>query len=116
MNNEPPKTLRQRVYLQALVRISKIHDEIASGSFPSIERLAEKIGINERTVKRDLSVLRDQLKAPIIYERRKKGFRYAEIGWTFRCLFSKCVKNNAKDSKSLKTLVHILPFFDFCDA
>lgn len=26
--------------------------------------------------------MRDQLHAPIIYERRNKGFRYAEIGWT----------------------------------
>lgn len=83
MNNESPKTVRQKVYLQALVRISKIHDEIASGSLPGVKYLAEKIGVNERTIKRDLSVLRDQLKAPIIYERRKKGFRYARIGWTF---------------------------------
>lgn len=83
MNIEPLQSMRQKVYLQALVRISKIHDEIASGSFPDVKRLAEKIGVNERTVKRDLNVLRDQLNAPIVYERRKKGFRYAEIGWTF---------------------------------
>ncbi len=82
MNDTSPQTNRHNVYLQALVRISKIHDQIASGSFPSVAQLAEKLGVNERTVKRDLDVLRCQLNAPIIYERRKKGFRYAEIGWT----------------------------------
>ncbi len=82
MNDASPQISRRNVYLQALVRVSKIHDLIASGSYPSVGRLAEMLGVNERTVKRDLDVLRYQLNAPIIYERRKKGFRYAEIGWT----------------------------------
>ena len=73
---------RQKVYLQAVVRILKIHEEIAAGNFPSIRQLAEKIEVNERTIKRDLDVLRNELNAPIVYERRKKGFRYAEISWT----------------------------------
>ncbi len=75
-------TTRRKVFLQAFVRIFKIHEEIASGRFPSVKALAANIGVNERTIKRDLDVLRNQLNAPIIYERRKKGFRYAEIGWT----------------------------------
>ena len=82
MNDASSKLSRHKVYLQALVRISKIHEEIASGGFPSVKQLAETLSVNERTVKRDLDVLRYQLNAPIIYERRKKGFRYAEIGWT----------------------------------
>lgn len=82
MSEKFPNADRQKVYLQALVRISKIHEEIASGGFPSIKKLAEKLKVNERTVKRDLDVLRYQLNAPIIYERRRKGFRYAEVGWT----------------------------------
>ncbi len=76
------KTRRQKVYLQTVVRILKIHEEIAAGNFPSVRQLAEIIEVNERTIKRDLDVLRCQLKAPIVYERKRKGFRYAEIGWT----------------------------------
>jgi predicted DNA-binding transcriptional regulator YafY len=72
---------RQKVYLQAFARISKIHNEIVSEAFPSVRELAEKIGVTERTIKRDLDVMRIELNAPIIYERRKKGFRYSEIGW-----------------------------------
>ncbi len=83
MNDSSPVTNRYKVYLQALVRITKIHEEIASGSFPSVKQLAEKTEAHEHTVKRDLDVLRDQLHAPIIYERKKKGFRYAEVGWMF---------------------------------
>ncbi len=82
MKKNEDGTNRQKVYLQAFVRLSKIHEEIASGNFPGVGELAEKLGVNERTIKRDLGVLRDQLNAPIIYERKRKGFRYAEIGWT----------------------------------
>jgi predicted DNA-binding transcriptional regulator YafY len=81
--NKPDIILdRQKVFLQAFVRIAKIHEAIAAGGFPSVSQLAERIGVAERTIKRDLDVLRYQLNAPIKYERRKKGFRYTEIGWT----------------------------------
>lgn len=73
---------RIRVFQRAFSRINKIHQEIASGSFPSAPQLAEICEVNVRTIKRDLEVLRSELNAPIIYDRRKKGFRYAEIGWT----------------------------------
>lgn len=73
---------RRKVFLQAFVRIAKIHEAIAAGGFPSVRDLAESLGVAERTVKRDLDVMRDQLNAPIKYERRRKGFRYTEIGWT----------------------------------
>jgi DNA-binding transcriptional regulator YhcF (GntR family) len=92
IDNDNPKASRQKVYLQALVRISQIHEEIASGSFPSVKQLAEKTKVNERTIKRDLDVLRDQLNAPIIYERKKKGFRYSEVGWSF--LYQISMKKN----------------------
>ena len=82
MSENSPKIATKKAYFHALVRLSKIHDEIASGSFPSVRQLAERTGGKERTIKRDLDVLRHQLNAPIVYERRKKGFRYAEIGWT----------------------------------
>lgn len=68
--------------MRAFVRIFKIHEEIAKGNFPSVRQLAENVGVNSRTIKRDLEILRDELKAPIVYERRNKGFRYAKIGWT----------------------------------
>ncbi len=72
---------KQRVYPRAFVRLNKIHKIIASGIFPSVKQIAEAIEATERTVKRDLNLLRE-LNAPIIYERKQKGFRYSKIGWT----------------------------------
>lgn len=74
-------TGRERVYLGALKRIQDINRRIASGSFPSVASLAEMLGVTARTVKRDLDMMRDTLNAPIIYERRKRGFRYKDPGW-----------------------------------
>ncbi len=82
MDTKKTKTPNNKAYLQAFIRLTKIHEIIASGVFPSIKELSERTGVKERTVKRDLDVLRNQLNAPIIYKRKQKGFRYAEIGWT----------------------------------
>ena len=73
--------LKNRTHLRALKRLDDIHKEIVSGSFPDIRSLAKLLEVNSRTVKRDLAILRDSLNAPIIYDRRSRGFRYAETGW-----------------------------------
>jgi predicted DNA-binding transcriptional regulator YafY len=56
--------------------------EISSGKLPSVRGLSEVLNLSERTIKRDLDFLRNQLNAPLVYERKNKGFRYSEIGWT----------------------------------
>jgi len=71
-----------RVYLRAFHRLYEIDRQINAGKFPSVNQLAELLGVTERTVKRDLAVMRDSFNAPLIYERKKCGFRYAKIGWT----------------------------------
>lgn len=73
---------KSRVYLRALVRLTTIHQEIASGRFPSACQLAEILEVNERTVKRDLDVLRNEFNAPLKYERQKKGYRFTVEGWS----------------------------------
>lgn len=73
---------KPRVYLRALVRLAKIHQEIASGKFPNARRLAEILEVTERTVKRDLDVLRDELNAPLKYERQRKGYHFTIEGWS----------------------------------
>lgn len=73
---------KSRVYLRALVRLAVIQQEIASGRFPNARQLAEILEVNERTVKRDLEVLRDELGAPLKYERQKKGYRFTIEGWS----------------------------------
>ncbi|MEP7149527.1 MAG: WYL domain-containing protein [Acidobacteriota bacterium] len=74
-------TSQRRVYLNALGRVHSIHKEILSGSYPSVTTFADDLGVTPRTVKRDLDVMRFQLNAPIVYDRKRRGFTYTAPGW-----------------------------------
>lgn len=72
-----------RVHLRALSRLNRIHQEIVAGRCPTTSRLAELLERSERTVKRDLSELRNGFNAPLRYDRAKGGWRYRDPGWEF---------------------------------
>lgn len=71
-----------RVHARALSRLRTIHEEVSAGKYPTVRRLAELLERSERTVKRDLRYLRDQLGAPLEFDREKGGWRYRELGWS----------------------------------
>lgn len=70
-----------RVHLRAMARLQHIHQEINSGRCPSVRDLAECAERNSRTIKRDLKALREDFNAPLVYDRQRKGFKYADPGW-----------------------------------
>jgi len=70
-----------RVHVRALARLQQLHEAISSGRCPSIQDLAVSTGRTSRTIKRDVKALRGDFKAPLVYDRQRKGFRYAELGW-----------------------------------
>lgn len=70
-----------RVHARALSRILAIHREVSAGRYPTVRRLAEVLERSERTVKRDLRYMRDQLSAPLEFDRERGGWRYTELGW-----------------------------------
>lgn len=72
-----------RVHTRALSRLKQIHEEVSAGRFPDTRALAGLLERSERTVKRDLAVMRDQLGAPLVYDRTRRGWRYNEPGWAF---------------------------------
>lgn len=74
---------RARVHTRALSRLKQIHEEVTAGRFPNARTLAVLLELSERTIKRDLSFMRDQLGAPLIYDHARRGWRYGEPGWTF---------------------------------
>lgn len=74
-------TAPARVHTRALSRLKQIHEEIISGHFPNTNTLASLLERSERTIKRDLSCMRDQLGAPLVYDRARRGWRYSEPGW-----------------------------------
>ena len=67
--------------MRALARLQQLHEEISSDRCPSVQDLAVSSGRTSRTIKRDVKALREDFKAPLVYDRQRKGFRYAEPGW-----------------------------------
>jgi len=84
MNIQNKNTTRYtpRTHHRIYSRISDIHKMIASCTYPSIEKLAHRLNVNPRTIKRDIAALRDQFNAPIEYDRQRRGFYYTLPEWT----------------------------------
>lgn len=59
-------------------RVSLIDRELQSGSYPTVERLAELAEANERTIRRDLDYLRFDRKVPIDFCRKRRGWHYTQ--------------------------------------
>jgi predicted DNA-binding transcriptional regulator YafY len=70
-----------RVHVRALARLQQLHTEISAGHCPSVQDLAESTRHNPRTIKRDVKTLREGFKAPLLYDHKRKGYRYTEPGW-----------------------------------
>ena len=76
-------TFTPRVHLRALHRLMAIHREVGAGKCPSVKSLAASLERSERTIKRDLRVMREDLGAPLYHDRSRGGWRYLEPGWSF---------------------------------
>jgi predicted DNA-binding transcriptional regulator YafY len=62
-------------------RLLELDRRIRSETFPNCLTFAEEWEVSQKTVQRDVDFLRDQLGAPIEYDRDKKGFYYADQNW-----------------------------------
>lgn len=62
----------------ALVRIAFIDRELRKGNWPNASSLARQLEVNPRTIHRDLDCLRDQLLAPLEFDRDRNGYRYTD--------------------------------------
>jgi predicted DNA-binding transcriptional regulator YafY len=58
-------------------RLQTIHHEIKERRFPNASSLAEALGVSSKTVQRDLDYLRDELDAPIEFDRGENGYVYS---------------------------------------
>lgn len=68
-----------------LVRIMKIDQAIRANSWPNATTLANQLEVDARTIRRDITYLRDQLHAPVEFDPVQNGYRYREP--TFRLPF-----------------------------
>ena len=58
---------------------------LRASAWPNTRTLAQEIGVNRRTIRRDIDYLRDQLNAPIEFDVVRNGYHYTED--TFRLPF-----------------------------
>jgi proteasome accessory factor B len=58
-------------------RLQTIHHEIKEGRRPNTSSLAKLLSVSSKTVQRDIDYLRDELEAPIDFDREENGYRYS---------------------------------------
>jgi proteasome accessory factor B len=58
-------------------RLQAIHHAIKERRFPNASSLASELGVSSKTVQRDLDYLRDELDAPIEFDRLENGYVYS---------------------------------------
>jgi predicted DNA-binding transcriptional regulator YafY len=57
-------------------RIYEIHSVICKGSFPNCSTLAERMGVDRKTIQRDINFMRNELGLPLVYCEDLHGYRY----------------------------------------
>jgi predicted DNA-binding transcriptional regulator YafY len=61
-----------------LERMMRIHQQIASGSYPNAKTLAEALEVSRKSVLRDIEFMRDRLNLPLDYDTHRFGYHYTE--------------------------------------
>lgn len=67
--------------MSKLERIYYFHQEISLGKYPDAAGLAERFEVSLSTAHRDIEYLRDRLGAPLVYDRKNKGYHYVDDGF-----------------------------------
>ena len=62
-------------------RLQTIHHQIKEGRHPNASSLAKELKVSTKTVQRDLDYLRDELEAPIEFDRPENGYRYSRADY-----------------------------------
>ena len=61
-----------------LERMMRIHQEIASGSYPNASTMARELEVSSKSIQRDLEFMRDRLNLPLEYDGSRFGYYYTE--------------------------------------
>jgi len=62
-------------------RLLELDRQIRQSKYPNCLTFSRDWEVSQKTVQRDIDFLRDQLGAPIDYDREKKGYYYADSNW-----------------------------------
>lgn len=66
--------------------IDRIRKGTTSGRYPNCATFMEVYGISRRTAMRDLDFLRDDWRAPVVYDASRKGFYLSDPSWVLPTL------------------------------
>ena len=64
--------------IRRTTRIIQIDEMLRGGSYVKIASLVRKFGVSQRTVERDFARLRDDLNAPLEYDKSKNMYHYTD--------------------------------------
>jgi proteasome accessory factor B len=64
-----------------LARIMAIDQALRAGTWPNATTLAGQLEVTARTIRRDITYLRDQLRAPVEFDPVRNGYRYTEANF-----------------------------------
>jgi len=64
-----------------LARLLELDRRIRAGEYPNCLSFSADWEVSQKTAQRDIDYLRDQLGAPIEYDRERKGFYYTDRSW-----------------------------------
>ena len=67
-----------RTNRNTVVRIWTIYTLIKNRQYPDCRKLAAKLEVSPRTIERDIEQLRDQMQAPIEYDRLRRGYYFTK--------------------------------------
>jgi predicted DNA-binding transcriptional regulator YafY len=80
--NEPVPPMLYHHARPPLARIMTIDKALRAGAWPNTRTLANEIGVDRRTIRRDIDFLRYQLNAPIEFDSVRNGYHYTEPSYS----------------------------------
>ena len=87
-------------------RLQTIHHQIKDGRRPNASSLARELRVSSKTVQRDLDYLRDELEAPIEFDRGENGYAYSRSDYVLPFL-----PVDGKDLFSIGVAAQVLALF-----
>lgn len=85
-------------------RIIQIDEMLRGGSFVKIDDLIFKFGVNKRTIERDFEHLRDDMNAPLEYDKSKNMYHYTDSTFS--------IPNVVLTEGELFTMATVLPLME----
>ena len=89
-----------------IARVFEFDLKIRGGWFPSRASFATECGVCERTVARDIEYIRERLKAPLAYDKRRRGYYYSKP-WNLPPLLMATYTTEEKEDFAVKFLMNL---------